>query len=331
MLSRSLASLHGCLGCRRGRRALPHCLSGGTPSTYLPTSAFSTLGITKKAPAADPRLVVGAVVHTKALNVTSYMEVCRLQGALAKDIFMDGKVLGVVRRKDKGARNKTALRVAWAFFNTTLTKLLVKASVRDGPAPPLEPAGSHEEESPVCQPFHAGMTSPPTPSPGPASPHGSTPVSALASVPATVTAHGLKWTAGMVMQPVGGPVATQSWSVPILGGEVIHEEGDSIGPGRVGRPYEYFLEMFPHKQMVLMSHLTSTKLTAWGMRPTTVGDLLNFIGVTVLSTRYEFYARADLWVTKAGKKYLVAPAFGERTGLPPTRFDALWSCLTFSA
>ena len=216
-------------------------------------------------------------------------------------------------------------------FNTTMIKILVKASVRDGPAPPLEPAGSHEGESPVCKPSQSGTSSPPTPSPGPASPHGSTPVAALASVPAVVTAHGLKWTAGMVMQPVGGPVATQSRSVRTLAGEVIHEEGDSIGPGRARKPYEYFLETFPHKQMVLLVRLASTKLTAWGTRPTTVGDLLNIIGVTVLAARYEFCARADLWATKTGNKYLVAPAFGERTGPPRTRFEALWSGLTFGA
>jgi len=133
------------------------------------------------------------------------------------------------------------------------------------------------------------------------------------------------------MEPVGGSVATQSRSVRALSGEVIHEEGDSIGPGRSRKPYGYFMAMFPLKQMVLMVRLTSTKLEARGMRPTTGGELLKFIGVTVLATRYEFCARADLWATKARNKYLVTPAFGERTGLPRARFDALWSCLTFSA
>jgi len=75
----------------------PISLSGGTPATQLPTSESSTLGITKKAPTADPLPFVGAVVLTKALTATSYMEVSRLRGALAKDIFMDGYVLKVVR------------------------------------------------------------------------------------------------------------------------------------------------------------------------------------------------------------------------------------------
>jgi len=79
-----------------------------------------------------------------------------------------------------------------------------------------------------------------------------------------------------------------------------------------------------------MVSLTSAKLQARGMRPTTGGEVLKLIGVTVLATRYEFGSRADLWATRPRKKYLVAPAFSERTGMPRSRFDSLWSCLTFS-
>jgi len=276
-------------------------------------------------------LVVGAVVHTKALNVTNYMEVSRFRGTLAKDVFVDGKVLEVVYGRSKGGRTKTGMKVAWSWLNTTKVKLLAKASIRAGPAPPLEPIGSHHEGSPVTQASQAGPTSPPLLTPCPAGPHIPPPVVVPASSPAVTTAHGLTWTAGAVMEPVGRSVATQSWSVRALSGEVIHEEGDSIGPGRSRKPYDYFMAMFPLKQMVLMVRLTSTKLEARGMRPTTGGELLKFIGVTVLATRYEFCARADLWATKARNIYLVTPAFGERTGLPRARFDALWSCLTFSA
>jgi len=59
-------------------------------------------------------------VHTKALNVTNYMEVSRFRGVLAKDVFVD-------------------------------SKLLAKASIRAGPASLLEPVGSHHEGSPVNQ------------------------------------------------------------------------------------------------------------------------------------------------------------------------------------
>jgi len=58
--------------------------------------------------------------------------------------------------------------------------------------------------------------------------------------------------------------------------------------------------------------------------------MLKFIGVIVLATRYEFGSRAELWSTKPRNPYLVAPAFGERTGLSRCRFYSLWSCVAFS-
>jgi len=155
-------------------------------------------------------------------------------------------------------------------------------------------------------------------------------VPAASSAPTVVTAHGLTWTAGAVTEPVDGPVSTQGWSVRTLSGEVIHGEGDTIGHERTWTPYDYFMAMFPHKQLALMVRLTSSKLETRDMRPITGRELLKFVGVTMLATRYEFCARADLWATKARNKYLIAPDFGERTGLPRALFDALWSCVAFS-
>eukprot|EP00170_Pyropia_yezoensis_P000631 contig_2982_g632 len=89
--------------------------------------------------------------------------------------------------------------------------------------------------------------------------------------------------------------------------------------------------MFPPNQLVRMVRLTSAKLRSRGMQPTSTGELLKFIGVILLGTRFEFGARADLWATQARNRYLTAPAFGKRTGLSRSRFDAVWSCVTFSA
>jgi len=76
--------------------------SGGWSGTQQLASIFPARSITKKAAAADPRLVVGAVVQTKALNVINYMEVSRFKGALAKVVSVDGKVLEVVHGRSKG-------------------------------------------------------------------------------------------------------------------------------------------------------------------------------------------------------------------------------------
>jgi len=90
------------------------------------------------------------------------------------------------------------------------------------------------------------------------------------------------------------------------------------------------MTMFPMTQLALMVRLTSDKLETRGMRPTTAGDLLKFIGVTALATRYDISARTDLWATVACSKYMLATAFGLRTGMPRARFDALWSSVAFS-
>eukprot|EP00170_Pyropia_yezoensis_P004689 contig_19035_g4703 len=108
-------------------------------------------------------------------------------------------------------------------------------------------------------------------------------------------------------------------------GAVIMEGGDSVGVGRSRTAYDYFLSMFPMDQLTRMVRLTSTNLQGRGLPATTAGEMLKFIGVLILATRYEFGARAELWATKARNPYLVAPAFGERTGLSRCRFDALWT------
>lgn len=79
-----------------------------------------------------------------------------------------------------------------------------------------------------------------------------------------------------------------------------------------------------------MVRLTSAQLVERGLRPNTSGEILKFIGILVLATRYVFGSRAKLWATKPRSKYPMAPAFGARTGMSRCRFDSLWSCLTCS-
>jgi len=83
-------------------------------------------------------------------------------------------------------------------------------------------------------------------------------------------------------------------------------------------------------QLTRMVCLTSPAPEGRGMQPTTRGELLEFIGVTILPTLYESGSRAELRSTKPRNPYLIAPAFGERTGLSRCRFDALWSSMAFS-
>jgi len=76
--------------------------------------------------------------------------------------------------------------------------------------------------------------------------------------------------------------------------ETIVEEGDSIGPGRTGRPLDYVLAMFPKEKLGRMVGLTCAQLSARRFNTTTAGAVLKFIGMLVMGTCHEFGSRADL-------------------------------------
>jgi len=121
-----------------------------------------------------------------------------------------------------------------------------------------------------------------------------------------------------------------AWSVRTPGGGVITEGSDYFVFGRARAPIDYFLSVFPQKQLSLITQLTSAKLQLRRLPPTSPGEVLKLFGVLILATRFEFGSRAELWATKPRSKHMPAPAFGSRTGMPRHRFDALWSALTFS-
>lgn len=262
----------------------------------------------------------------------------------------------VVLGKTKGGRGKTGLRVRWLWLGREVEKVLALRSVRAGAPPSSAPSAEAEGlkgGSPVTQESQpdaggasgagalrepsAAAPPPPVGCPPEATPSlpmhagsGSRAPPALAPGPAGATAHGYVWKEGAATEPVGGPVPRQWWSVSTPAGEFIQEEGNTMGPGASRAVCDYFMAMFPMDQLVRMVRLTSIKLLSRGAQPTTAGEVLKFIGVTLLATRYELCSRADLWSTKARNKQMHAPAFGQHTGLSRPRYDALWSCVTFS-
>jgi hypothetical protein len=56
---------------------------------------------------------------------------------------------------------------------------------------------------------------------------------------------------------------------------------------------------------------------------------LKFMGIMILSTKYEFQTRASLWSQTSQYKYLPAPKFGQ-TGMSRRRFDELWKYVRWS-
>ena len=187
--------------------------------------------------------------------------------------------------------------------------------------PPTPPVGT-----PVSLPSAGG--SPPAPPPVSAGQFTSGLASQTAASP--TLAHGFEWRDQQVLQPIGGPVPRKPWSVRALGGDIISEGGDAVGFGRTRTPLDYFFSVFPQDQLTRVTELTSAKLESRRLPPTSPGEILKFFGILILTTRFQFGSRADLWATAPRSKHMPAPAFGARTGMPRHRFDALWSALTFS-
>jgi len=197
--------------------------------------------------------------------------------------------------------------------------------------------GSGSQGSAALPPARTTSSQPASPPPTDHSPpasHAQEPAPALcAGAPPAgkVRAHDFVWFYAAVTLPIGGSLPRRSWSVRLLSGETIFEDGDAIGPGRTRRPLDYILDMFPQQQLGRMVRLTSAKLEARRFNTTTAGEVLKFIGVLVLGTRHEFGSRADLWSTVSRIKHIQAPSFGKLTGVSRDRFDALWSCMKYSA
>ncbi len=83
-------------------------------------------------------------------------------------------------------------------------------------------------------------------------------------------------------------------------------------------------------QLNRMVILTSLNLIRNRKQGTSIREMLKFIRVIILGTRYEFNNRTELWATIARSKYLCAPCFGSKTGMSRGRFDDIWSNVQFS-
>lgn len=83
---------------------------------------------------------------------------------------------------------------------------------------------------------------------------GSRSLISLTSAPGTAgaTAYGYIWKEEAAMEPVGALVPRQWWLVRFPAGEVIQEEGDTMGPGSFRAAYGYSMVISPIDQLVRM-------------------------------------------------------------------------------
>jgi hypothetical protein len=153
-------------------------------------------------------------------------------------------------------------------------------------------------------------------------------VGATAEDEPTTVAHDLKWYEddAKCRTDINGAVPIREWGVRTPVGDVIGERSDCAF--KISR-MDYFLLMFPPSQLTLMHRLMNEEICRiGGHKDVTKGELLKFIGILILISKFEFGKRAALWSNTAQFKYVPTPGLG-KTGMPRQRFDILFRCLKF--
>lgn len=122
------------------------------------------------------------------------------------------------------------------------------------------------------------------------------------------------------------PVAFREWGMKTPLGDLLEARCD---PAPQRSRLDYFLLMFPPKQLKLMISEANRWLGKEGKELTNEGEYIRFLGVWILVTRFKFGERRSLWSATSHHKYLPPANFGA-TGMVGDRFDLLWQCTRFS-
>jgi hypothetical protein len=143
------------------------------------------------------------------------------------------------------------------------------------------------------------------------------------------TVNGIEWVRAAINDPpLNGNVPLRVWSIRNMVGEVFVPGQNRAGTQDMS-PLDFFLLMFPPKQLLDMVGWTNRQLSKLELRETTESELLKLFGIFILTTKFEFTTRTSLWQTTAWSKYRPAPQFG-LTGMSKHRFEDLFRCLRWS-
>jgi Transposase IS4 len=302
---------------------------------------------------ADPRRVVGGSVWAKATAVSRDCK--RIYGVDCDKIWLHGTVLEVLNHRPEGAKRSTTLiNAKFKVGDGERVKTIGLSQLKkDNPNPPSETAPppaqnsasspENPEQSSVtnngvpCIP--AGTPTNTTENTAPTAP-GTAQTSATATTNSTGTAstgasqvptvscHGVDWFDRPTDLPTNGPFTRKGWKLTCQ--YTSKEFTPLCDEKREITPLEFFLAVFPAKQLSLMVEETSRKLAKDGQPKITKGELLKFFGVLCLITRFEFGDRANLWAKKSHCKFIPAPNFGDRTGMTRDRFHSIFKCMVWS-
>ncbi|KAI2508605.1 Transposase IS4 [Fragilaria crotonensis] len=150
-----------------------------------------------------------------------------------------------------------------------------------------------------------------------------------ASPQIVATVHGMEWVRASTNDlPLNGNVPARMWSIRNSVGDVLVPGGNRVATQDIS-PLEFFLLLFPPKQLSDMVHWTNVELNKASLKETTASEVLKFFGILILMTKFEFTTRSSLWNTTAWSKYRPAPQFG-LTGMSKHRFKDLFSSMRWS-
>mmetsp|Transcript_13087 Transcript_13087/g.15367 ORF Transcript_13087/g.15367 Transcript_13087/m.15367 type:complete len:489 (-) Transcript_13087:196-1662(-) len=119
--------------------------------------------------------------------------------------------------------------------------------------------------------------------------------------------------------------------VPIRQRAVKDAFGENFYPGanqNLSR-LDAFMMMFPREKFTAMVGMANSNLDRNGLARTTLGELVKFLGITIMMTRVKMRGIRDIWTTSARSKYLPAYNFGVM-GMSRHRWDQLWKHIRWS-
>ena len=287
----------------------------------------------------DKRKVVGEAVHAKACHIVHLSECSRRFGSNAKTKMLDGRVVEVIYEvpaTSKGKKKQCFIVGDWQLGSEVKRMKIGIRLVQEGPVPgneppplppppdvPPPPADVQIADQILTLPdsFYDRMGYESEETKEAAKEDDSEEDNDPDQDFLVAFANGRKWydKQDICHRSLNGKVSKKEWCVKTMAGDR-WTDGCDKGPLASTSRLDYFLELFPPQQVLLMIRLTNTNLQKARQKELTKGELVRFFGVLINATRFKFGARRDLWSNTAPTKYIPAPSFG-KTGMTRARFD----------
>ena len=281
----------------------------------------------------DPRRDIGGSVWARAEAVSK--DAKRIYGTESGTTWLRGVVLEVLtqRKNASSKRSTTYVKATYMCGNTQKITILPLQVLKDKdpsdvgannnnenngeqlPHPPPQnlAVAAAEENNNIAQPPLQPTTS-----------HNVNPASSN---------NGRNWYEGIVDVDANGPVPFRSWRMTCQYTGRVFSPNCDVQDHNIKNelsPIDFFMASFPKDQLRFMVEHTSASLRLAGKPTTTMGELLKWMGVTLLMTRFEFGNRATLWSDDSGSQYVPAANIGTRTGMSHERYDLIQQHMAWS-